>query len=327
MPRNKYMAAESIPPSSAPSPREPILPSKPQSLTSSSSSSDSTEDPMSSQKMMRTNSIPEPSESPKSQLHDAIERIQSLHKRRAHVKTIYENERQYLEQRSQKTKSSFEGLIVSTEEQIQSINEFPAFDSHPDYTEVNGKLHSVALDTKALFQNVNALSESIIMALDAWYQKEVEKCAYGIKIAEKDYKRSFDTWQELIKSGDLFEAPEAFKPSAPANNNGPSSSRSSHQLHDGPDPQMYAPGPAQNPNALQKSDTINSHNNVRPQNSRSASMDVSSGNGMSGGRGNGNGNGIGDMNYPPNSSEKRSGGKKKTFSWLGGGSGNGKYIE
>ena len=72
---------------------------------------------------MHANSIPEPSESPKSQLHDAIERIQSLHKRRNQIKTIYENERQYLDQRSQKTKSSFEGLIVSTEEQIQSINE------------------------------------------------------------------------------------------------------------------------------------------------------------------------------------------------------------
>lgn len=123
MPRNKYTTTGSIPPSSDPSPREPILPYKPQTLTNSSSSSDTIEDPMSSQKMMRNNSIPEPSESPKSQLHDAIERIQSLHKRRAQIKTIYENERQYLDQRSQKTKSSFEGLIVSTEEQIQSINE------------------------------------------------------------------------------------------------------------------------------------------------------------------------------------------------------------
>lgn len=57
-------------------------------------------------------------------------------------------------------------------------------------------------------------------------------------------------------------------------------------------------------------------------------MNMSGGNGMNGGvRGNGNGNGNGDVNYPPNSSEKRSGGKKKTFSWLSGGSGNGKYIE
>lgn len=301
---------------------------------------DNIEDPMTAQKMMHSNSIPEPSESPKSQLHDAIERIQSLHKRRAQIKTIYENERQYLDQRSQKTKSSFEGLIVSTEEQIQSINEFPAFDSHPDYTEVNGKLHSVALDTKALFQNVNALSESIIMALDAWYQKEVDKCAYEIKLAEKDYKRSFDTWQELIKSGDLFGATEPFKTPAPVSN-GPNSSRSSHQLRDGPDPHMYAPGPAQNPNNLHKSDTMTSHNNVRPQSSRTTSMDMSGANGMMGGNmnggvrgtGNGNGNGNanananGDMNYPPNSSEKRSGGKKKTFSWLSGGSGNGKYIE
>ncbi|KAF7880014.1 uncharacterized protein EAF02_007651 [Botrytis sinoallii] len=302
---------------------------------------DTTEDPLASQKMMHGNSIPEPSESPKSQLHDAIERIQSLHKRRAQIKTIYENERQYLDQRSQKTKSSFEGLIVSTEEQIQSINEFPAFDSHPDYTEVNGKLHSVALDTKALFQNVNALSESIIMALDAWYQKEVDKCAYEIKLAEKDYKRSFDTWQDLIKSGDLFGASEPFKSSAPPNP-GPSSSRSSHQLQDGPDPHMYASAPVSNPNIPipHKSDTVTSqHNNTRPQSSRNASIDM--GANMSGammggsmnGRGNGNGNANGnanmngDMNYPPNSSEKRSGGKKKTFSWLSGGSGNGKYIE
>lgn len=123
MSRNKYTNAPDSP-SSLPSQREPILPSKPQTLTSSSStSSDTIEDPMSSQKMMHNNSIPQPSESPKSQLHDAIERIQSLHKRRAQIKTIYENERQYLDQRSQKTKSSFEGLIVSTEEQIQSINE------------------------------------------------------------------------------------------------------------------------------------------------------------------------------------------------------------
>ncbi|ESZ95467.1 hypothetical protein SBOR_4121 [Sclerotinia borealis F-4128] len=298
---------------------------------------DTIEDPLSSQKIMQANSIPEPSESPKSQLHDAIERIQSLHRRKAQIKTIYENERQYLDQRSQKTKSSFEGLIVSTEEQIQSINEFPAFDSHPDYTEVNGKLHSVALDTKALFQNVNALSESIIMALDSWYQKEFDKCAYEIKLAEKDYKRSFDTWQDLIKSGDLFGASEPFKSSGPTTNPGPTSSRSSHQLQDGPDPHMYAPGPAQNPNTgLHKSDTITSHNNARPQSSRTASMDMSGamnggsingGNGGVRGSGIGNGNTNGDMNYPPNSSEKRSGGKKKPFSWLSGGSGNGKYIE
>lgn len=92
---------------------------------------------------------------------------------------------------------------------------------------------------------------------------------------------------------------------------------------------MYASGPAQNPNGLHKSDTVTSHNNVRPQSSRTASMDM----GMNGVRGNMGGNGgggvnaNGDMNYPPNSSEKRSGGKKKTFSWLSGGSGNGKYIE
>ncbi|RAL64248.1 hypothetical protein DID88_002140 [Monilinia fructigena] len=48
----------------------------------------------------------------------------------------------------------------------------------------------------------NALSESN----HQWHwmlgiKKEVDKCAYEIKIAEKDYKRSFDTWQDLIKSG------------------------------------------------------------------------------------------------------------------------------
>ncbi|KAI9645689.1 hypothetical protein NHQ30_006431 [Ciborinia camelliae] len=137
-----------------------------------------------------------------------------------------------------------------------------------------------------------------------------------------------------------MSASEPFKASsAPVNtNNGPNSSRSSHQLQDGPDPHMYIPGPP-NPNSgLHKSDTITSHNNIRPQSSRTTSMDMSGANGMNmaggnmmngGGRGNGNGNANvnGDMNYPPNSSEKRSGGKKKTFSWLGGGSGNGKYIE
>lgn len=88
---------------------------------------------------------------------------------------------------------------------------------------------------------------------------------------------------------------------------------------------------------MHKSDTVTSSPGNRPQGSRNASMDMSggmvmggngNGGGMNGGGrgGNGGANG-GDMNYPPNSSEKRSGGKKKTFGWLSGGSGNGKYIE
>ncbi|PQE14150.1 hypothetical protein CJF31_00006688 [Rutstroemia sp. NJR-2017a BVV2] len=280
--------------------------------------------------MQHTSSIPEPSSSPKSQLHDAIERIQALHKRRTQIKTIYENERAYLDQRSQKTKSSFEGLIVSTEEQIQSINEFPAFDSHPDYTDVNGKLHAVALDTKALFNNVSALSESILMALDTWYKQELDKCQYEIKLAEKDYKRSFDSWQDAIKSGDLFSASEPFKTSS----SGPPTASSQQQpqgLHSGEtSPQMYpSSGPITHNGPPPMQDYGNgggmiSKPNTRPASTRTASMDM--GPGMSGAAG---GTGGAGGNYPPNSSEKRSGngGKKKTFSWLGGGSGGGKYID
>jgi hypothetical protein len=68
-----------------------------------------------------------------------------------------------------------------------------------------------------------------------------------------------------------------------------------------------------------------SKSNTRPGSTRTASMDM--GPGMSGAVGAGAGGPGG--NYPPNSSEKRSGngGKKKTFSWLGGGSGGGKYID
>jgi hypothetical protein len=108
MPRNKYTIRPASPP-----PRTVIT------QTNTNSDNDVDHNPA----MQHTSSIPEPSSSPKSQLHDAIERIQALHKRRTQIKTIYENERAYLDQRSQKTKSSFEGLIVSTEEQIQSINE------------------------------------------------------------------------------------------------------------------------------------------------------------------------------------------------------------
>ncbi|KAA8572028.1 hypothetical protein EYC84_001958 [Monilinia fructicola] len=279
---------------------------------------DTIEDPMSSQKMMRNNSIPEPSESPKSQLHDAIERIQSLHKRRAQIKTIYENERQYLDQRSQKTKSSFEGLIVSTEEQIQSINEFPAFDSHPDYTEVNGKLHSVALDTKALFQNrlINARMRSRLRRKITSGPSIPGKISSNPAISLAHLNHSNPPLQSTITVLAPLAHPTNFK-TVPI-------LTCTHLVL------------VKIPTVFHKSDTITSHNNVRPQNSRSTSMDMSGangmnmsgGNGMNGGvRGNGNGNGNGDVNYPPNSSEKRSGGKKKTFSWLSGGSGNGKYIE
>lgn len=60
---------------------------------------------------------------PKNQLHDSIEKIQSLHKRKNALKATYDHERSDLRARHEKSTQALEGLICSTEEQVQSIGE------------------------------------------------------------------------------------------------------------------------------------------------------------------------------------------------------------
>jgi len=72
---------------------------------------------------MSSPALPERIGSPKSQLHNAIDTIQSLHKRKNALKATYDHERSDLTTRNEKSKQALEGLIFSTEEQIQSIGE------------------------------------------------------------------------------------------------------------------------------------------------------------------------------------------------------------
>lgn len=52
------------------------------------------------------------------------------------------------------------------------------------------------------------------MALDAWYQKEFDKCAYEIKLAEKDYKVHLPASNPF--SSPLPKKPPLTPPSAPS---------------------------------------------------------------------------------------------------------------